>query len=40
MTVKSSGNTVIVFPKAYEKQAEGLKAELDKLNSKDRNNKQ
>jgi tetratricopeptide (TPR) repeat protein len=30
VTIKSSGNTIIVFPKQYEKQAESLKKELDK----------
>ena len=34
IAVKTSGNTVIVFPKQYEKQAEGLKEELDKLKIK------
>ena len=34
MSVKTSGSTVIVSPKAYEKQAEVLKAELDKANKK------
>jgi tetratricopeptide (TPR) repeat protein len=34
LTIKSSGDAIIVFPKQYERQAEGLKIELDKNKKK------